>query len=56
MAKWAWDTEAKLKAWSVGGGEFDHRPGHYRTSFLSNQATGTVFSSDDPFFPNSEFM
>ena len=54
MAEW-------LRAWAVGyldhdeameagGREFDPRPGHYsRMSFLSNQATGTVFSSECAF-------
>ena len=35
------------EAMEVGGREFDPRPWHYsRMSFLSNQATGTVFSSE----------
>ena len=38
------------EAMEAGGREFDPRPGHYsRTSFQSNQATGTVFSSECAF-------
>ena len=35
------------EAMEAGGREFDPRPGHY--SFQSNQATGTVFSSEYAF-------
>ena len=45
------------EAMEAGGRELHPRPGHYsRTSFQSNQATGTVFSSEYAFFPNSEFI
>ena len=38
------------EAMEAGGREFDPRPGHYsRMSFQSNQATGTVFSSECAF-------
>ena len=38
------------EAMEAGGREFEHRPGHYsRMSFLSNQAAGTVFSSECAF-------
>ena len=38
------------EAMEAGGREFDPRPGHYSTmGFESNQATGTVFSSEYAF-------
>ena len=38
------------EAMEAGCREFDPRPGHYsRMSVLSNQATGTVFSSEYAF-------
>ena len=57
MAEWlrAWDTLAIDEVMEAGGREFDPRPGHYsRMSFLSNQATGTVFSSECAFL--SKFL
>ena len=37
------------EAMEAGGREFEPRPGHSSRSFYSNQATGTVFSSECAF-------